>query len=78
MPLGRKLHKFFEPFDNSFVAISGVKRQVVVVARINDQFYDLALASKMAMVAETEKLDLLHGHYAIPPSISAHSAKFDR
>jgi len=35
------------------------------------QPYDLALATKMAMVAETENLDLLHVHYAIPHSISA-------
>ena len=35
------------------------------------QPYDLALASKMAMVAETENLDLLHVHYAIPHAISA-------
>lgn len=35
------------------------------------QPYTLALATKMAKVAETEKLDLLHVHYAIPHSISA-------
>jgi len=35
------------------------------------QPYDLALATKMAMVADTENLDLLHVHYAIPHSISA-------
>ena len=35
------------------------------------QPYTLALATKMAMVAETENLDLLHVHYAIPHSISA-------
>ena len=35
------------------------------------QPYTLALATKMADVAETEKLDLLHVHYAIPHSISA-------
>src|SRR4051812_22061171 len=35
------------------------------------QPYDLALATKMAMVAENENLDLLHVHYAIPHSISA-------
>src|SRR2546428_4243440 len=35
------------------------------------QPYDLALATKMASVAETENLDLLHVHYAIPHSISA-------
>ena len=35
------------------------------------QPYTLALATKMAEVAETEKLDLLHVHYAIPHSISA-------
>src|SRR5687767_2056380 len=35
------------------------------------QPYTLALATKMATVAENEKLDLLHVHYAIPHSISA-------
>jgi L-malate glycosyltransferase len=35
------------------------------------QPYTLALATKMAKVAEAEKLDLLHVHYAIPHSISA-------
>lgn len=34
------------------------------------QPYTLALATKMAKVAETERLDLLHVHYAIPHSIS--------
>jgi N-acetyl-alpha-D-glucosaminyl L-malate synthase BshA len=34
------------------------------------QPYDLALATKMAAVADNEKLDLLHVHYAIPHSIS--------
>ncbi len=33
--------------------------------------YTLALASRMAEVAEAYKLDLLHVHYAIPHSISA-------
>jgi N-acetyl-alpha-D-glucosaminyl L-malate synthase BshA len=33
--------------------------------------YCLALASRMAEVAESEDLDLLHVHYAIPHSISA-------
>jgi N-acetyl-alpha-D-glucosaminyl L-malate synthase BshA len=33
--------------------------------------YSLALASRMAEVAETHGLDLLHVHYAIPHSISA-------
>jgi L-malate glycosyltransferase len=33
--------------------------------------YSLALASRMAEVAEHHKLDLLHVHYAIPHSISA-------
>ena len=33
--------------------------------------YDLALASRMAEVAEFNKLDLLHVHYAIPHSVSA-------
>ncbi|HJZ79651.1 MAG TPA: N-acetyl-alpha-D-glucosaminyl L-malate synthase BshA, partial [Pyrinomonadaceae bacterium] len=35
------------------------------------QPYTLALATKMANVAETQDLDLLHVHYAIPHSISA-------
>ncbi|HEY0099522.1 MAG TPA: N-acetyl-alpha-D-glucosaminyl L-malate synthase BshA [Pyrinomonadaceae bacterium] len=35
------------------------------------QPYTLALATKMATVAEMEQLDLLHVHYAIPHSISA-------
>src|SRR5215212_5332626 len=35
------------------------------------QPYTLALATKMAKVAEAERLDLLHVHYAIPHSISA-------
>ena len=33
--------------------------------------YDLALASRMAEVAEFNDLDLLHVHYAIPHSVSA-------
>ena len=37
--------------------------------------YSLALASKMAEVAEFENLDLLHVHYAIPHASSAYLAK---
>lgn len=37
--------------------------------------YDLALASRMAEVAEFYGLDLLHVHYAIPHSVSALLAK---
>jgi len=37
--------------------------------------YTLALASKMAEVAELQGLDLLHCHYAIPHSVSAFLAK---
>jgi N-acetyl-alpha-D-glucosaminyl L-malate synthase BshA len=37
--------------------------------------YDLALASRMAEVAEIYELDLLHVHYAIPHSVSALLAK---
>jgi N-acetyl-alpha-D-glucosaminyl L-malate synthase BshA len=37
--------------------------------------YDLALASRMAEVAEWHQLDLLHVHYAIPHSVSAYLAK---
>jgi N-acetyl-alpha-D-glucosaminyl L-malate synthase BshA len=35
------------------------------------QPYTLALATKMSTVAESENLDLLHVHYAVPHSISA-------
>jgi N-acetyl-alpha-D-glucosaminyl L-malate synthase BshA len=37
--------------------------------------YSLSLASKMVEVAEFEKLDLLHVHYAIPHATSAYLAK---
>lgn len=37
--------------------------------------YDLALATRMAEVADSYSLDLLHVHYAIPHSISAYLAK---
>src|SRR2546423_3354031 len=37
--------------------------------------YDLALATRMAEVAEIYNLDLLHVHYAIPHSVSALLAK---
>jgi len=37
--------------------------------------YDLALATRMAEVAELQKLDLLHVHYAIPHSVSAMLAR---
>jgi N-acetyl-alpha-D-glucosaminyl L-malate synthase BshA len=37
--------------------------------------YDLALATRMAEVAELYELDLLHVHYAIPHSVSAMLAK---
>ena len=36
--------------------------------------YDLALATRMAEVAELYQLDLLHVHYAIPHSVSARLA----
>ncbi len=37
--------------------------------------YELALASKMVEVAQFEKLDLLHVHYAIPHASAAYMAK---
>ncbi|WP_186577852.1 N-acetyl-alpha-D-glucosaminyl L-malate synthase BshA [Aquibacillus kalidii] len=37
--------------------------------------YDLALANKMAEVIDTEKLDILHVHYAIPHAVCAILAK---
>ena len=37
--------------------------------------YDLALATKMAEVAESASLDLLHVHYAIPHSVCAFLAR---
>jgi N-acetyl-alpha-D-glucosaminyl L-malate synthase BshA len=37
--------------------------------------YDLSLASKLAQVANMQKLDLLHVHYALPHAICAYLAK---
>jgi N-acetyl-alpha-D-glucosaminyl L-malate synthase BshA len=37
--------------------------------------YDLALASKLAEVAEDAHLDLLHVHYAVPHALAAHLAR---
>lgn len=37
--------------------------------------YDIALANTVMEVAEREGLDLIHAHYAIPHSISAHLAR---
>lgn len=37
--------------------------------------YALALATKLADIAIHEKLDLIHGHYAIPHAISAYLAR---
>lgn len=37
--------------------------------------YELALASKMVSVAQNERLDLLHVHYAIPHASAAYMAK---
>jgi N-acetyl-alpha-D-glucosaminyl L-malate synthase BshA len=37
--------------------------------------YELALASKMVSVAQNEKLDLLHVHYAIPHASAAYMAR---
>lgn len=37
--------------------------------------YELSLASKMAQVAKTKNLDLLHVHYAVPHAVSAYLAK---
>ncbi|SHN19327.1 N-acetyl-alpha-D-glucosaminyl L-malate synthase BshA [Gracilibacillus kekensis] len=37
--------------------------------------YDLALATKVAEVIDTEKLDIIHAHYAVPHAICAILAK---
>jgi N-acetyl-alpha-D-glucosaminyl L-malate synthase BshA len=37
--------------------------------------YDLSLASKLAQVANMQKLDLLHVHYALPHAVCAYLAK---
>ncbi|RRJ66299.1 N-acetyl-alpha-D-glucosaminyl L-malate synthase BshA [Paenibacillus oralis] len=37
--------------------------------------YDLSLATKMAQVAKTQKLDVLHVHYAVPHAVCAFLAK---
>ena len=43
--------------------------------RYQHSWQDLALATRMAEVAEIYQLDLLHVHYAIPHSVSALLAK---
>ncbi len=48
---------------------------VYTYALFRHEPYTLALAAKMAEVAETYELDLLHVHYAIPHAISAHLAQ---
>src|SRR5690606_15813292 len=37
--------------------------------------YDLSLASKMALVARMQQLDVLHVHYALPHAVCAYLAK---
>jgi len=37
--------------------------------------YELALASKIVMVAKEQKLDVLHAHYAVPHASAAYMAK---
>ncbi|GGH24197.1 N-acetyl-alpha-D-glucosaminyl L-malate synthase BshA [Paenibacillus segetis] len=37
--------------------------------------YDLSLATKMAQVAKTQQLDILHVHYAVPHAVCAFLAK---
>ena len=49
--------------------------QVTTYPLFDHSPYTLALATKMAEVAEAEGLDLLHCHYAIPHSVSAYLAK---
>jgi L-malate glycosyltransferase len=48
---------------------------VYTYALFRHEPYTLALAAKLAEVAETYELDLLHVHYAIPHAISAHLAQ---
>lgn len=38
-------------------------------------FYDFSLTSKIVEVIEYERLDIIHGHYALPHAISAYLAK---
>src|SRR5438309_2168620 len=45
--------------------------EVVTYPLFDHPPYTLALATKMMQVAESEELDLLHVHYAIPHSVSA-------
>ena len=37
--------------------------------------YDIALANRIAQVIESENLDLLHVHYAMPHAVSRHLEK---
>jgi L-malate glycosyltransferase len=67
--LPARLHGYFGA-DVSFHEVN-----VYNYALFRHEPYTLALAAKMAEVAETFELDLLHVHYAIPHAISAHLAQ---
>ncbi len=60
---------------NSMADVSFHEVNTYTYALFQDRPYTLTLAAKMAEVAETYNLDLLHVHYAIPHAISAHLAQ---
>ncbi|MCC7478907.1 N-acetyl-alpha-D-glucosaminyl L-malate synthase BshA [bacterium] len=60
---------------NSMADVSFHEVNTFTYALFQDRPYTLTLAAKMAEVAETYGLDLLHVHYAIPHAISAHLAQ---
>jgi L-malate glycosyltransferase len=61
--------------DTSNVNIQFHEVEVTTYPLFDHAPYALALATKMAEVAEIHNLDLLHCHYAIPHSVSAFLAK---
>jgi N-acetyl-alpha-D-glucosaminyl L-malate synthase BshA len=73
--LGHKVHfiSYSQPFRLSGRDNGILYHEVPVSSYPLFEFppYDLALASRMAEVAEFHELDLLHVHYAIPHSVSA-------
>ena len=73
--LGHEVHfiSYSQPFRLSGREIGIYYHEVSVSNYPLFEFppYDLALASRMAEVAEFYELDLLHVHYAIPHSVSA-------
>ena len=71
---GHEIHFIGHRAGTPYLAEEGVSEHVIdpsTSAATDPPMYDLALAAKIAAVAEDAKLDLLHVHAAIPHAIAA-------